>query len=380
MIRAEYTKNYNKEELKSSNKSHSILHILFSINETSAPYNEHCLPLIELRKITICTYFKSKIKTPPAITLFDGDNSLFGFIQALKSALKANLYDIIHVHALHLMPLFQLINGLTTGNYFNSTVFTVHTSFKNYKVRHRLMLIPTFAFTRRVVYCSKSSYNSFTGFYKNLVGDRVRIVQNGVDIDRVDSILKKDNKKTSKNGGFVIASIGRLIPVKNSLTILEAFQNSAIPHSCLSFIGEGDLQEQLLNFSKKFKIDDQIVFTGIIPREQVYKYLNDTDLFVSASRIEGFPVSALEAMACGCPVVLSDIPPHRELADGIDFIPLLHPDDVSGFAQEIKRVYQMPASERKMLGQQCRKLVEERFSLKNMHQEYDKIYSEIING
>lgn len=49
------------------------------------------------------------------------------------------------------------------------------------------------------------------------------------------------------------------------------------------------------------------------------------------------PISVLEAMACGVPVLLSDIAPHREIAKHGNFIPLLKTDDVAGFARELAR-------------------------------------------
>jgi glycosyltransferase involved in cell wall biosynthesis len=86
----------------------------------------------------------------------------------------------------------------------------------------------------------------------------------------------------------------------------------------------------------------------------------------------------MEAMACGRPVILS--PPHREIAEGVDFIPLIKPDDVSGFAQEINKFSEMPVSERTMIGQKCRKLIEERFSLHTMHAGYKEVYAKITGN
>jgi glycosyltransferase involved in cell wall biosynthesis len=117
----------------------------------------------------------------------------------------------------------------------------------------------------------------------------------------------------------------------------------------------------------------------MIDRDSVFGYFGQADLFVSASLGEGLPVAVLEAMACRCPVVLSDIPPHREIAKGVDFVPLIEPDDVAGFAREIERIREMPVSERIAIGQKCRQLVEERFSLSAMHAGLEKVYAQIIN-
>ncbi|HXQ36410.1 MAG TPA: glycosyltransferase, partial [Anaerolineales bacterium] len=102
--------------------------------------------------------------------------------------------------------------------------------------------------------------------------------------------------------------------------------------------------------------------------------------FVSASRGEGLPVAVLEAMACHRPVILSDIPPHREIVKDIDFIPLIQPDDVAGFARTIKKYQEMTPSERMEIGEKCRKIVEDRFSLPAMHAGYARIYSQITGN
>ncbi len=85
-------------------------------------------------------------------------------------------------------------------------------------------------------------------------------------------------------------------------------------------------------------------------------------------------------MACRCPVLLSDIPPHREIAEGVDFIPLVQTEDVAGFAREIKKFREMTPSQRAAIGEKCRKLVEDRFSLPAMHAGYAEVYSEITGG
>ncbi len=82
----------------------------------------------------------------------------------------------------------------------------------------------------------------------------------------------------------------------------------------------------------------------------------------------------------GCPVILSDIAPHREIAGGTDFIPLIPPDDVAGFAREMQRYKQMPTAARAEIGAKCRKLIEARFSLAAMHKSYEEVYAQVIGS
>ena len=53
-----------------------VLHVLLSIGETSAPYNEHCLAVADRRDLAICSYFRPRITPPPQVALFAGDGSV----------------------------------------------------------------------------------------------------------------------------------------------------------------------------------------------------------------------------------------------------------------------------------------------------------------
>lgn len=239
------------------------------------------------------------------------------------------------------------------------------------------MLIPIFASFQRLVFCSHASLDSFPGLFRWLAGDRVCVVQNAVDIDRVDRVIDSHARYFSKNG-LVVASVGRLVEIKNHFSVLQAFSKSDDHVSGLMFIGEGHLHNQLLSESQALGLEERVNLTGLIPRREVYQNLTRADLFISASRGEGLPVAVLEAMACRCPVLLSDIAPHREIADGIDFIPLIDPDDVLGFACEIDRFRRMSSSQRAEVGEKCRKLVEDRFNLTNNHARYNEIYGQLL--
>jgi glycosyltransferase involved in cell wall biosynthesis len=362
-----------------SNRPLRILHIILALRPTNGQYNEHCLPMLNKRDITICTYFKSDITPPAGITLFDGDNSLSGFYRASRAALLAQEYDIIHVHTPH-AGILLLMTLLITGLYRRlkpSTVHTVQNSYQNFKLRNKLLFIPSFLYFERLVFCSGASYESFPWIFKWFAGNRMHVVQNAVDLERIDRITSA--ARVTNPDHFTIATVG-LIEMKNPLTVLEAFRQCHDEAGKLVFMGEGNLRPLLAQEVEKAGLQNQVKMTGMIERDSVFEYFMQVDLFVSASWGEGLPVAVLEAMACRRPVILSDIPPHREIAEGADFIALIRPNDVAGFAREIKKFKEMTASERAMIGQQCRKLIEERFSLPAMHAGYEEIYAQITGN
>ncbi len=363
-----------------SNGNLSMLHIILAVRETSAPYNEHCLPWADKRDITVCTYFGSDIHPPKTITLYEGDGSLMGFFRILRSALAEKKYDIIHAHSPHVGLLFLVATLFSYRKFASSTVVTVHDSYPNFKLRNRLMFIPVFARFQRVVCCGRASFDSFPAFFKRLAGDRLGVVPNGLDIARVDRIAANTRQRPHPTNDFTVMAISRLLDIKNPFSVLAAFRQSAAQTSRLVYIGDGPLRHSLITKSREAGPENRIEFTGLIPREKVFEYLLSADLFISMSRGEGLPVSVLEAMACRCPVLLSDIPPHREIAEGVDFIPLIQPDDVAGFAREIKKFGEMPVSERAAIGQECRKLVERRFSLPAMHAGYAEVYAQLTGS
>lgn len=362
--------------MNKSSRPLAILRLVTSVGETSSPYNQFSLAIAGEHKIALCSYFKATVSPSPDIALFEGDGSLRGFYLAMKTALDDKEYDIIHGHMAVTGFLFLLANILY-GKSLHSTVFTVHSCYQHYQFRNRLLLIPIFAFFRRVVCCSQASLESFPAFYKWLAENRLSSIQNGVDMKRIDLILQNQQPHPDSNP-FTVLSIGRLIEVKNPLTVLNAFRQSAIFGSRLAFIGEGDLGSTLSVKIREFDLNKQVELTGLIPRNKVYEALAQADVFVSTSYIEGLPIAPLEAMACRCPVILSDIPPHRELAAGADFIPLIPADDTEGFAREISRFHNLSKEERKAIGEKCRTWAEEHFSLATMHINYIALYEQLV--
>lgn len=355
----------------------AILQVVLTMGETSAPYNEHCLAMRDQREITICTYFKPTVPLAKGLTLFAGDDTLPGFFRALNQALAVRDYDIVHAHSVHVACLLVLAGVFHPKPVLASAVYTLHSSYPNYKLRNRLMLIPALALFRKSVCCSYASRDSFPAFFKWLAGNRLSVVQNGTDIRRVDQALAAYPARP-RSGDFTIATVGRLMDIKNPFVILSAFRQANDPASRLKFIGDGPLRSALLTECATHGLGERVELTGLIPRDVVYSHVRDADVFVSASQVEGLPVAVIEAMACRCPVILSDIEPHREIVGEADFVPLVRLGDVDGFAQALQTFRRMSVAERQSVGEKCRRLVEARFSLTAMHRGYDAVYAQVV--
>jgi len=351
-----------------------ILRLLIEIPESEAPFQQFSLPMMHAHEITLCTIFKSVSHVPPPIRLFEGNHTVRGYLRVLRQALRAGPYDIVHAHAPHVAFLYLLV-AIWRPSLLQGTVMTVHNCYGSTKLRNKLLLLPSFLLFRRIVCCGQAAHDSFPRLYRWLAGRRFGVVVNGVDTDRVDRVMA--DQTPGKSNRFTVASVCRLVPIKNLPTALAAFTGSADRASRLVFMGSGVARDSLAQQARAVGVDQRVEFTGMLPREDMYRRLAASDLFISASHGEGLPIAALEAMACGCPVLLSDIEPHREIARGTEFIPLVAANDVEGFVREIDRFRSMSPDQRAAIGAQCRQLVKERFSLNSMLAGYEQIFKEV---
>ena len=355
----------------------NILHIVTYGGETCPAHQEFARDTDTRRKNALCTYFQHESSSNNrGIEIYSGDGTLFGFFRALKNALDAHAYDVIHIHYSFLFFFLLLASVRCRRNLLHSTIYTVHTSYPNLKLRNRFFTAIAFSFAQRVVFCSQASRDSFPKYFLLLVGKRQRVIVNGVNLRRSDATPTPEATNASQ---FKVISVGRLIKVKNPYTLLEAFNHIASQKDLLTFVGDGELRQELESLAEVGGVHGNVKFTGVIPRDDVYTYLKTSDLFVSSSFVEGMPIAVLEAMACRCPVILSDIPPHREISQYADFIPLVPADSPERLGQEIERCRLMSSAERKRIGDMCRNVVEEHFSLSKMLDDYHKVYCEIIS-
>ncbi len=354
-----------------------VLHVVLAIGQSTAPYNEHCRPHAG-EGVGVCTYFPPEIETSHGIAVFPGDGTLVGFLSALRAALATTRFGVLHAHNPHVALVLSLARLTPLGRSFPPLVATVHNSYGNFRPVHRLMWLPAFARFDSVVCCGLESRRSFPRLYRALAGDRLDAIQNGLDLERVDHVIRSASRLRNPHA-FTLAAASRLVPIKNLHALIDAFRG-VDGASRLIVMGDGPLKESLVRQIAELRLSDRVKLTGMLPREEVYRRIEEADLFVSISRGEGLPVAVLEAMGCRRPVLLSDIPPHREIAAGARFIPLVQCGDVAAITREIQRVRALGPAAREGIGEQCRALVEGRFSLGAMHYQYASLYRELARS
>lgn len=148
----------------------------------------------------------------------------------------------------------------------------------------------------------------------NGLAERMTVIYNGVDQD-IFRPIDKEGKAALRSrlnlplDKHIFLSVGFLSRRKDPLTVLRAFsQVNAHRTAVLLLLGDGPLREQCLPLAG---VDGNVRVLGFV--QNVKDYLRAADTFISASLTEGCPNTVMEALACGLPVVLSDIPPHREI-------------------------------------------------------------------
>jgi glycosyltransferase involved in cell wall biosynthesis len=131
------------------------------------------------------------------------------------------------------------------------------------------------------------------------------------DDGEVDAVLAS---RELHRGRYVVC-FGGLAPRKNVETVLAGYARAAASADRLVLVGEprrAGYVRELEALGRRLGLEQQVVFTGFVPDDELACLLSGASAFVTASLAEGFGLPAVEAAACGVPVVVSDLPAHRE--------------------------------------------------------------------
>lgn len=187
----------------------------------------------------------------------------------------------------------------------------------------------------------------------------IKVIHNGVSL----SVFKKESSPRANRKEPHIIWVGRMTKEKGLEYLIKAMKITVTryPNSKLTLVGDGPLKKKLGGIIKELSLNDNIIFTGFVKNEEVFKYLKNADIFVLPSLSEGLPIVALEAMAAGKTVIASDVGGTSEVVkDGITGF-LVEPKNPEMLAEKIHYIIKHPQT-RKNMEDKSRKLVEKKFT------------------
>ena len=209
--------------------------------------------------------------------------------------------------------------------------------------------------------------------YPNINLDRVRMINNGVELDRFafDSDVRRRIRHDLRlEDAFVVGHVGRFAYQKNHEFLLEAFSaiRKRVENARLLMIGEGVLFDQAREKAMRLGIQRDVIFYG--SSYDVGGLMQAMDLFALPSRFEGLPVVGVEAQAAGLPVLFSDeITRQAKLTDRVWFLPI-DSDSVEQWAERAEAIAREPVERRNC----CERLRKAGFSVEDTVRAFLKLY------
>ncbi len=209
--------------------------------------------------------------------------------------------------------------------------------------------------------------------------ERMGVIYNGVDTRRFalcrETRLAVREELGLPEQSFVVGSVGRLVPIKGHQTLLKAaalLSGSGIDLRVL-LVGSGPERERLQNRATG-ALEGRVCFAG--DSNRVPELLNAMDVFVLPSLNEGMSNTLLEAMACGLPVLATNVGGNPEIVENNLHGCLFTPGDAKWLADKLKLLARDPALIHQ-LGTAARNRAIESFSLSRMLETYRSFYLDL---
>jgi 1,2-diacylglycerol 3-alpha-glucosyltransferase len=214
------------------------------------------------------------------------------------------------------------------------------------------------------------------------VQSNVVVIPNGVNISPFQAQVEPISRAEL---GFseeitLLTYMGRLGPEKNLPFLLRAFGGvaSAFEQVGLLIVGDGPVREDLEDRVRLMGLTDRVRFTGLIPYDQLPRYLMAADVFVTASITEVHPLSVIEAMATGLPVVGIRSPGVGDtVEDGVSGL-LAPEEDLATFTAMLARMIG-ETENRKRMGHQAR-VKAQSYAIEHTGQILLECYKQLINS
>ncbi|TLE16378.1 glycosyltransferase [Helicobacter apodemus] len=198
---------------------------------------------------------------------------------------------------------------------------------------------------------------------------KIDLLYNPIDTAKIMRLSQQALEFPKQEGEVFCFAIGRLHTQKNYLTLLQAFK--ALPNFIkLYILGEGEQREEIEAYLQTHQMQN-VILLGF--KENIYPLLKKADIFIHTSYYEGFPNAVLEAASLGLPLLLSNIPTHKEIFE--DKALFFDPYNAEELCENLKGLIKNTALLAKLKKQSFEAL--KQYSMESFSKEVLRIFQEV---
>jgi len=212
---------------------------------------------------------------------------------------------------------------------------------------------------------------------------KIRLIYNGVDLAKYHPGRGEPGIRAKwgvRENDLVVGVVANLIYYKGHLEILEAaaILKKDFPHVKFVFVGrDGGMQKQIEEKRSALELQNNVILAGT--REDVDRLIPAFDILLLASHEEGFSNVLLEGMACGKPIVATNVGGNPESVKDGETGYIIPPRNPGMMAEALKKLLTEPDL-RKKFGDAGRRRMEQYFSKEKLIRNMDAFYQEILKG
>ena len=209
--------------------------------------------------------------------------------------------------------------------------------------------------------------------------EHVHTVPNSLDCDRFSPLAESGRAELRDRldvaDRTVALFVGRLMPQKDPILLLEAISHVVRVHPELRLVvlGDGPLLPELEEYIQRERLEDSVLLAGYC--EDPLEWYQAADFYVSSSSIEGLSNSLMEAMSCGLPVVCTRVSGSEDVVTE-EVGALVEPGDALGLAEAIRDLIVM-GNARSVMGIEARRRAKKLYSLDEVVRQVEIVYFEI---
>ena len=295
----------------------------------------------------------------------------------LREFLRREKISLVHSHLYHA----NVYGRLAAFREGIPAVCTIHNTYAHPKMHRRLVNRWLARRTARIIAVSGPVRDDIIR-YDGVDPSRVVVIPNGVDPGRFDipvTRVEAREKLGIPTGRFLVGTVGRLEEQKGLQYLLEAIRilRGGGKEAFLLVVGSGREEARLQEQASRDGIGDAVFFLGA--RRDVAELYRAMDVFALSSLWEGGPITLIEAMASGLPVVATPVGIVPEVVrDGVNgfLVPLRDP---AMLAEALWRVREDPAMA-EAVGREGRVTVRDRYTHRHLAEKVMAVYEEVLSG